>query len=231
MIKPILTEQKSNCNMLVFGMKGFGKTSLVRGIIHELDRVIMLDTLQYEYTEENDGKIVTTYEDLVRELTAAEKDKGHFRLVARIPKDTRWFGLLEGMEKTTFVVEEMDTYADLYNLPDAIRDFYAYGRHRQNNLIAVTRNAQEIHPKIRKGTDVIISLYQDEPNVLDYLRKINRPVTDQLSKLKKGEWRILKGKRYLEEFLSAQLGKKVVIDIQTTDGLEELRQQENNDDN
>lgn len=210
-LQPVLTEKLTNCNVLIFGQKGYGKTSLARGLMRNVKRGVILDTLMYEYTEE-DGVICVTYEDVLNELKriATAKEES-FSIVARCPEDVRFFNLLDGLENTTFLIEEMDTFSDLHNIPESIAMHYKYGRHKQNNMIALSRHAQEISPEIRKQSDVVISFRQEEPNVLKYLAMTNYILTKKLPALKKGEYKILKGREYLEEFLLLQSGEAIEL--------------------
>lgn len=195
-----LTAQKNNTNVLVFGQKGYGKTSLVRGMVSNQKRLVIMDTLQYEY--DDDGEICVTYEDAVKYL---DDHREEFRAVCRFPEDERFWRLLEGMNRTTFLIEEMDNFANLYNIPEPIARHYKYGRHKENNMIAVSRHAQEVNVEIRKNSDVVISFRQEEPNVLKYLAQINEVDTRKLPGLAKGQYVILKGHEYLAAFIGEEI--------------------------
>lgn len=199
---PILTANKSNYNTLIFGKKGYGKTSFARGYVSHLKRLIILDTLQYEY-DQRDGKVLEDYRELIAELK--ETEGGEFRYVVRSPEESpQIFRLFTLMSNTTMLVEEIDNFCDLHFIDPSLAYHMKYGRHRENNLIGLSRNAQEVSPTLRKGCDIVISFQQDEPNVLAYLAKINKPATEELPQLKKGEWKILKGREYMQEFLTME---------------------------
>jgi hypothetical protein len=201
-IKPVLTVDKENFNLLLIGMKGYGKTSWVRGFLANKSRVIFIDSMQYEYTEE-DGVILNTYQEVLSYFI--DKKPEEFRLVCRFGRDEAGraefislLGLWAHLEQTTLCVEEIDIYND--EEIELLLEHCDRGRHNENNLIGITRMPTEINPKLRKHMDSIVSLCQNDVNVLRYLREINPEEAKKLPGLKKGEVVVLTGFEYLKRF-------------------------------
>jgi len=194
-IEPKLTVWKSNTNLLVFGKKGYGKTSFVRGLLAEHSRVIFVDVMGYEY-DETDGQICDSYHEF---LTYLRRDTEKFRLVFRgVETDSLFRLFVRHLTKTTLVLEEADCYPkpDLEILIEHLRR----GRHRENNLVTITRHPVELDDEYRKHADIIVSFQQDDVNVLSYLSKINREAVQELPLLGRGEYRVLTGKAFFDEF-------------------------------
>jgi hypothetical protein len=210
-ITPILTPKKENFNLLFFGKKGYGKTSFVRGLIRDLKRLLIMDTLGYEYTEV-DGIVLSSYDELVEQLLALSNiDTDSFRFILRnVYESGKLFTLWWNMKNVTLLVEEMDKYCNRSSVDPSISEHMSRGRHNENNLISVSRFPQEIATTLRQGCDCMISFQQDESNIKKILADTNAELAEKLPELKKSKdgktiegenYLILKGKEYLETFL------------------------------
>ena len=207
-IQPVLTVHKENFNLMVFGKKGYGKTSWIRGFLANKHRVIFIDSMQYEYTE-TDGIILLSYVELVRYFIEHREDKKQeFRLVCRFNREDtiKLLKLWSMLERTTLVVEEIDMY-DEEEIAILV-EHCDRGRHNENNLIGITRHPTELDPQLRKHIDSIISFQQDDVNTVRYLKEINAEEAPKLPHLKKGEVIVLTGFEYLKAFYEKDDTKK-----------------------
>jgi len=199
-IQPKLTVMKENFNLLVIGKKGYGKTSWIRGFLANKQRVLFVDSMQYEYTED-DGLILHTYDELVRWFIEHRNDERQvFRIVCRFSREDimKLLVLWSKLERTTLVVEEIDMYNE-----DEIALLVEHGdrgRHNENNLIGITRHPVEVDAQMRKHVDCIVSFQQDDVNTLSYLEKINKDEAKRLPALHKGEVVVLTGFEYLKAY-------------------------------
>jgi len=198
-IKPVLTVQKHNINILVFGKTGYGKTSWVRGLVQKKKRIIFCDTLEYEY-DEQDGTIISSYRELVQFFL---KGPENFRIVFRSTDEAEnLFRLWIASSHTVLVVDEIDLYKD-EQLAELISHMKR-GRHHENDLVAITRHPLELDPELRRHSHAIVSFQQDDVNTLKYLSTINSEIAARLPSLKIGEVEVLTGEEYLKQFFERE---------------------------
>lgn len=175
----------NNYVISVFGHKGSGKSTLVKELVEEHDRVIIFDTMgEYEGAIED-------FSEAVRELGRVQ-DARRFRVAIRLPED---YDALEAMEVAydvtdcLVVFEEVSFYCSPSSMPTILKKFVRYGRHRQISQIYVSRRPAEINRDLTAQSDLIVSFRQHEPNDVDYLRKLMGPDADKLPRL--GKYRII----------------------------------------
>lgn len=140
---------------LVFGQPQSGKTTRVRTMTADRSRVLYYDTAGHDYT---DGLVVENLRELKRVWRASYR--GAFRLIYRPMGATREerkasrkidpeFAVVCGMVAAcgdmTFVVEEVDRYADRGEYDDEFADLVRRGMgHYHVELIVVTQMPQGI---------------------------------------------------------------------------------------
>lgn len=162
----------------IAGRKGTGKSTLVRELIEESQRVLVFDTAS-EYDDEG-GKtpklrceIIDGWEEGVRAVAACGK-RSRFRLALRAMPDECMDMLEVAFEipGTLVVVEEAPWYQSPQNLPRPLARLVLQGRHRGIDQIYTTQRAALVHRNITSQSDLIVSFAQVEPLDVDYLNRI-----------------------------------------------------------
>ena len=150
----------------VFGAKGSGKSTLVKAMLEEHDRVIVLDTLgEYELA------VRFGMDACLSALAAAEKSRS-FAYSLRLPNADEYLDLMEvcyELPGTLLVLEETSFYCSPASLPPELSALVRYGRHREIDQIYVARRPSEIHRDLTAQSDLIVSFRQQEPRDIAYL--------------------------------------------------------------
>lgn len=197
-----------NTNALVFGKKGFGKSTWVEEVLTaNLPRVVFVDTLLKDYTR---GTIFTNFAEFQAAMTRVHST-GNFRFIVRCPGfESLVFELFRFnnrlgralIQNAALVVEEVTTYCDSNYIAPAILSHLQYGRHAGNALIGVARGPFEINRHLTRQADLIVSFRQDEERDLEFFRKIAGTKAEQLRTLERGQALLMRGtSEELETFI------------------------------
>ena len=155
----------------VCGKKGFGKTTFVkRHIVPKWNRIVVLDSLGFEYPYLSANNF-SDYCTLVK----SNITKPYFR-IAYTPFDkmeTEFFKLCLVMSSCLIVIEETDLYCTTSQIEPSLDRLVRYGRHRNLDLVFLSRRPAEVHRNITAQADVIISFRQTEPRDLEYFKQIS----------------------------------------------------------
>lgn len=192
-------EMQSNCNLVVLGTKGFGKTTWVEQVaLAKQPRILIIDTMLKDYTE---GEIVTSVGELARKLAQAG-DLAKFRYILRAPgKELDALELIRYNKalkrapiiRTTVVLEEVTNYCDPTFIPDVLKDHLMYGRHSENNLIATARSPYEVSRHLTRQADLLVSFRQNEDRDIQFLATINKKAAAQLRTLERFRPLLIRG--------------------------------------
>lgn len=150
---------------VVLGKKGSGKTVLVNRLLTSQKKIVVIDTLKYEYA----GIICNSIQELFEALKEY-KMKDDYRIVYR-PFDDKVFEaflLLRSMRDFCLVIEEANNYMTR-NLNENLSWIVSNGRHIGCSMILVARIVTEIHPKIRNEITCLFSFHFEEPIYLKWL--------------------------------------------------------------
>jgi len=157
-----------NTVTVVIGRKGSGKSTIVREIVADYPRVMVLDSL----AEYDDCDVVE--EDDCPEALLKASGQSKFRIACRC------LGLEDNLDlmriayemppKTLIVIEEASLYASPTHLPDEMAALIRYGRHRELDLVFVARRPSELHRDVTANADVLVTFQTQEPRDIMYLR-------------------------------------------------------------
>jgi DNA helicase HerA-like ATPase len=152
--------------MSIFGTKGSGKSTLVKAILEEHDRVFVFDTLgEYELA------VRFGMEACLAACASAEKSRA-FAYSFRLQNTEDYLDLMEvcyELPGTLLVLEETSFYCSPASLPAELSTLVRYGRHREIDQIYVARRPSEIHRDLTAQSDIIVSFRQQEPRDIQYL--------------------------------------------------------------
>jgi DNA helicase HerA-like ATPase len=160
-----------NTIISVLGMKGTGKTTLVREVVDEYPRVVVVDSLG-EYGDAQGWMVAYTLEGAVKALVDAET-RPRFSLSYR-PDDTdealRFLTVVRHAHGLLLVMDEANIYMTPSELPKVLGALIRRGRHNGLSQIYVAQRAASLHREVTAQSDVIIAFRQQEPRDLQYLR-------------------------------------------------------------
>jgi len=169
-----------------FGQKGSGKSTLVREIMLDRERVFFVDTVG-EARAADGFEIVFGFEPCVNAMLAAAK-RERFRLALRCQHTDDMLKLCTmayEVPRQLTVVEETSFYCSPSYLPPELSTLIRYGRHREIDQFYVARRPSEIHRDLTANSDLVVSFHQHEPRDVAYLRAIGGPQAEAVRALPK----------------------------------------------
>lgn len=173
----------------VCGKRGSGKTHyVIHNIIPRHTRVIILDSLGYEYNFLG-YKISKNFEQFKRVFNK-NINKDFFRLVY-IPFDDKYqdfFRLILKSYDNLIIIEESDLYCTPYNIDQSLEKLIKYGRHRGIDLCFVSRRPSEVNRLITSQANIIIVFNTTEPRDITYLKYFDKNINKKLKDLKDFEY-------------------------------------------
>jgi hypothetical protein len=158
--------------LIITGMVGSGKTRLVRYLVNNCSRVIILDPM-CEYTRH--GRVYTDARSVVQ-FFAQAKDHEDFCIVCQgfSDDDKKYlFELVWTIGNVLFVMEESQYYLETKGLEsnEYLANIVRRGRHRSINIIAVSQRVPDFHPDVRAQCTSFVTFKQMEAVDLKYLEK------------------------------------------------------------
>lgn len=190
---------RKNKIVLVVGQKGSGKSSLVRRLVAEMQRAVVLDPM----AEYSDGIVFECYADLHTFLR--ERHAGQWRCICRFQDDGEYaeaVALALEVGACTVVVEEMNFFLSVQSAPDPFVRLFRYGRHRSVSIVAVAQRCAEIPRLFTAQADVVYSFRQVEPRDIEYLGKLgavgSREAAERCRALPKAERGVVGPEHYIE---------------------------------
>jgi DNA helicase HerA-like ATPase len=160
----------SNTVGTILGPKGCGKSHLVREIVREQRRVVILDYVG-EYGADVGATASWGFDDSLAALERASRMK-EFRLSLRDVYDRDrldLLGVLFELEKFLLVVEEASTLCTPGTIPKPLERIVAIGRHRSISQIYVAQRPSMIHRLVTSQSDFVVAFQQTEPIDVAYL--------------------------------------------------------------
>lgn len=184
MTEPATEPKLDNDVFAFFGRKGSGKSYLVKQVIREYPRVIVIDSLA-EYDKGFDvfeGKrdCITAMRDV--------SDQPKYRLALRCLPVEDNLELIDYMYEfpgALIVVEETSLYTKSNFLPEPIAKLVRYGRHREIDQFYIARRPSEVARDITAMADLVVSFQQREPRDVKYLRETAGDTADLVQHLPK----------------------------------------------
>lgn len=157
-------------NANVFGRKGSGKTHLVkRSLLAHHSRILIVDPLR-EY-----GDVAIQVQSLEQLADYLAGTAGTWRVTI---SNDRLEADLEAICEAAYelgdlllVLEECSWWCSPSFIPDYLKRFVQYGRHRGVWPLAIARRPSEIHRMFTSEAYEVYCFTMQEPNDLDYLKK------------------------------------------------------------
>lgn len=163
-----------NLILTVFGRKGSGKTTLVKKIVAEFPRVLIVDT-NGEY-DDAVGIVFHNLDEALEYLTAVSNTNDAFSM-AYVPLDMPKDGLdfLEvafTVPGTLVVLDEAHMYCSSSTMPTPVQKLVRLGRHRSISQVYVAQRPASLPRDITAQSDVVVSFQQHEGRDLEYMGKL-----------------------------------------------------------
>lgn len=164
-----------NAIVLAVGKKGSGKTYRLQQLAKRCRRAIIADPEGKWPTRRGDG-VVTSGLDLVawlRECGAADP-RTKFRVIYRDTADRMALaapGAAFAIRNLTLVFDELAWITPRAQAPEYLRWLVQFGRERRINLLATTREPQEIPDLIFSQVDLAYFFAMQPGNGLDRVRR------------------------------------------------------------
>ncbi len=202
--------------VLVTGKTGSGKSTLMRKMLADKRRLIILDMIS-EYQDLRPPFPALFIHDIGKlyDYLADHHDKD-FRIIFDPEDPEQILDLADGSKITVFeevcklvynhlnnvilAVEEMANLMQGSRAPEYLRKITRFGRHSSISLWATTQRPADIHPVIRAQITRFISFRQHEPRDIDWIRQIIGVAADDLKNLTPFVWGkpMIEGKHYKE---------------------------------
>lgn len=141
-------------------------------------RVLVFDTLsEYAFNEVKDSKF--TGIKRVNPISYTSQDENDSELFNKINEFVFRHGNM------LYVIDEVDFYVTANRIPFSFAKLFRYGRHKNIDLITITRRPAEI-PRITTAmTDKFLIFRLHEPNDLEYFKKLSSTLPDKIKSLEK----------------------------------------------
>lgn len=187
--RPII--RRPGQNAVVFGLKGSGKTSLVRTLLLHHPRVLIVDPHR-EY-----GSVAVELSSSEQLTEYLEQTRGRWRIAYFNTHLEDDFELLcraaWSIGNLLFVIEEVDRFCNPGWISDSLFQIVNYGRHapggelagsRPVDYLAVSRTPADVHRTLTRQAYEISCFTIAEPRDIDYLsRWVSRDFAEGLSSL------------------------------------------------
>lgn len=160
----------ANTITFVTGRKGCGKSTLVRDLLREHPRVVVLDYLG-EYGAECGA---TIHDGIVASVRALDRwhTRPRFCLSLRVTDERDALDLLgvaRRMRSFLLVVEEASWICSPGRLPLELREIVRFGRHQEISQLYVAQRPAMVHRDVTSQADVIVSFQQHGERDIAYL--------------------------------------------------------------
>lgn len=160
----------ANTITFVTGRKGCGKSTLVREVMREHARVVVLDYIG-EYGPECGA---TVHRGILACARALERwdPKPRYCLSLRVTEERDaldLLGIVRKMRSVLLVVEEASWLCSPGRLPLELRELVRFGRHQEISQLYVAQRPAMVHRDVTSQADVIVSFQQHGERDVAYL--------------------------------------------------------------
>jgi DNA helicase HerA-like ATPase len=157
----------------ILGRKGTGKSWLVREILTEFPRVLILDTVA-EYGAK-DGAVIA--DGFAQALSALEEADGSdaFKISIRLVNEQHALAIAEivwEFRNVLFVVEEASAYLKPQAIPDPFKRLVLMGRHRGISQLYVAQRPARLHRDLTTQSDFVVTFQQHGSTDIAYLADV-----------------------------------------------------------
>lgn len=179
---------KRNLIVTMLGKKGSGKTTLVKAMLDEFPRVLIVDTNR-EYADSVDVTFSELPEALDYLKNVARQPADQPFSAAYVPEDIPddaldFLRVAYTLENFVLVLDEAHMYCRASVIPQPIMMLVRLGRHRAISQIYVSQRPSTIPRDMTAQSDLIVSFQQHEGRDIDYMTRLFGRDADSLKRLK-----------------------------------------------
>ncbi|MBT9131216.1 MAG: hypothetical protein DDT42_01737 [candidate division WS2 bacterium] len=158
--------------IVIFGRKGQGKTTLAKNLLKKATRLIIIDPMAQCSGE---GEPISSLDSFLTEIT-----KPQFRIVYT---STELDYEIEKLLKMIFtigncwlLIDEIDFFCSPAYISEDLQKIVKYGRIRRINLVFTSRRPFEVHRLVTSQASDFYVFNIIEPRDIEYLNKILPPL-------------------------------------------------------
>lgn len=172
----------------MLGLKGQGKTSLLRLIHRRLSRSIVVD----DHEEFSEGVRIRAFPDLVAYLyDNCDKPFKVLYTSEKMPVDpfeddsefNRFCRFIFNVPDMVLFINEVGLYTDPGRIPEGLKVLIAQGRREYIDIIATVRRKAETHNMITSQQDILVSFKQTLPEDVKYMSRYIGSLADKIPTL------------------------------------------------
>ncbi len=171
----MITNPKKRKIVLVVGKTGYGKSFLVKSVIGQLDRCVILDLLG-EYSDAfPNWQLVTDLQSVADCLKASPEADDTLKIVVQLGDLESYERVIEMVYRVgnlTLVCEEISNFCSATYMTPAIENIIRFGRHRSVSVVGISQRLFDMSLLLRNNADMLICFNLTAPNDLSYLESL-----------------------------------------------------------
>lgn len=175
--------------IVVFGRRGFGKTTWIKYFIFENpnQRYLIMDHF-HEYDVDEHSCVITSLEELEYLEFSPYDNVNKIIFRGEVEFDSIFATACE-MQNVVVVFDEIDMVCSPYGIDDNLNRIIQYGRHLNVGLIGASRRPANVHRNLTSQAMEIICFNIQEPRDLKYIADFcGENIANNLPNLKVGEF-------------------------------------------
>lgn len=158
--------------ILIVGKRRSGKTYWLKHYLMRLattrTRYVLYDT-NWEYQPQRNGIQTTNLTQIINHFNAGQLEIIYKPTEKTVEKFDLFCKVCFQLNNIVVVIEEIEQYANAYNVPRYFKKIIDIGRHKGLGLICTSRRALRLPSDLPFNADHIIIFRQHRPQDLDYM--------------------------------------------------------------
>jgi DNA helicase HerA-like ATPase len=180
----------------VFGIQGMGKTTYIKQITKNLDRVLFVDTLEeFNYTTITNPKELIEYlKDRIKfKIEYVNIDDSDVDALEKVSIALKAY-VQEMLKKyeididITLVVDEVDIYSNSHFIAHHFSEVIRRGRHYNTNLIYATRRPHEAPRLATSQSNAFVIFKTIEPSDINFFKSFIGDYANEIPNLQRFEY-------------------------------------------
>jgi len=165
---------------IIIGKRGCGKSTLLKNILDTKENKVII----YDFIGEHEGLICSSIEEVHKNMNCPI-------ISFRNAREDMFNLLCEYVYErgnVTFAIEEVDCFTSANYCPAFLSYIIRYGRHKNINLIGITRRPADIPRLLTSQANKLYLFKISEPRDIEYLQKYSRDSLNDMGRLKEYQY-------------------------------------------